>query len=217
MNEYIELTPEFVKKHLDELKNLGSVFSFTDNKNNWIVHQYLSDVKLGIISRFCNVTTKWKHCRIKRTDLPEHLKEELMHEEINAVCQKDSDTPTIPKAEFIPPEKAVELIECLQEAIDLMESVRNGEYSPDTFTTQPWKRIISELIPHPEPLTAKKLRDEKADYVMYVQDDVDYKCKITSMDFEIDSVGTETHKYVPCKIITAYRTTCGEWVKVKGE
>jgi broad-specificity NMP kinase len=35
------------------------------------------------------------------------------------------------------------LRECLSEAIDLVESVRTGEYKPDSFTTQPWKKALS--------------------------------------------------------------------------
>ena len=34
------------------------------------------------------------------------------------------------------------LRECLSEAIDLVESVRTGEYKPDSFTTQPWKKAM---------------------------------------------------------------------------
>lgn len=30
-----------------------------------------------------------------------------------------------------------ELVECLDELTDLMEDVKNGEYKPDSFTTQP--------------------------------------------------------------------------------
>jgi len=35
-----------------------------------------------------------------------------------------------------------ELKSCLSEAIDLMEDVRSGDYKPDYFTTQPWKRVL---------------------------------------------------------------------------
>ena len=37
-----------------------------------------------------------------------------------------------------------ELEECLSEAVDLMEDVRIGAYKPDSVTTQPWKRALSE-------------------------------------------------------------------------
>ena len=37
-----------------------------------------------------------------------------------------------------------ELRECLAEAVDLMEDVRVGAYKPDSCTTQPWKRILSD-------------------------------------------------------------------------
>lgn len=34
------------------------------------------------------------------------------------------------------------LEENLQEAVDLMEDVRTGEYKPDSFTTQPWREAL---------------------------------------------------------------------------
>ena len=34
------------------------------------------------------------------------------------------------------------LKDCLKEAIDLMEDTISGEYKPDSFTTQPWKRAL---------------------------------------------------------------------------
>jgi hypothetical protein len=33
--------------------------------------------------------------------------------------------------------------ECLLEAIDLMEDVKEGTYKPDSLTTQPWKKVVS--------------------------------------------------------------------------
>lgn len=44
--------------------------------------------------------------------------------------------------EFI--RQAKELEECLSEAVDLMEDIRVGAYKPDSVTTQPWKRILSD-------------------------------------------------------------------------
>ena len=36
------------------------------------------------------------------------------------------------------------LKECLNEAVELMEDVENGNYTPDSFTTQPWKVELKE-------------------------------------------------------------------------
>lgn len=44
-----------------------------------------------------------------------------------------------------------ELEECLAEAVDLMEDVRVGAYKPDSCTTQPWKRILSDNTPVTQP------------------------------------------------------------------
>ncbi len=38
------------------------------------------------------------------------------------------------------------LKKCLSEAVDLMEDVYSGDYSPDSFTTQPWITILDSLI-----------------------------------------------------------------------
>ena len=35
-----------------------------------------------------------------------------------------------------------ELKDCLKEAVDLMEDIIKGKYEPDSFTTQPWKKIL---------------------------------------------------------------------------
>lgn len=42
---------------------------------------------------------------------------------------------------------------CLQEAVALMEATRHGEYTPDSFTTQPWLKVLKEgaLEGEPEP------------------------------------------------------------------
>lgn len=37
-----------------------------------------------------------------------------------------------------------ELETCLSEAIDLMEGIREGDYEPDSFTTQPWVILLGE-------------------------------------------------------------------------
>lgn len=40
-----------------------------------------------------------------------------------------------------------DLRECLAEAIHLMEDVYAGDYKPDLFTTQPWRKVMGlELI-----------------------------------------------------------------------
>jgi hypothetical protein len=36
------------------------------------------------------------------------------------------------------------LEELLQEAIDLMEDIRDGIYEPDSFTTQPWRAALKQ-------------------------------------------------------------------------
>ena len=38
--------------------------------------------------------------------------------------------------------RIAELEEALKEAVDLMEDTISGEYTPDSFTTQPWKRTL---------------------------------------------------------------------------
>ena len=53
--------------------------------------------------------------------------------------QDDPDTLYWKAAQYIS-----ELEEYLGEAVDLMEDVRIGAYAPDSVTTQPWKRILSE-------------------------------------------------------------------------
>lgn len=40
-----------------------------------------------------------------------------------------------------------ELSELLSEAIDLMEDTRNGEYKPDSLTTQPWRLALQQPLP----------------------------------------------------------------------
>ena len=40
--------------------------------------------------------------------------------------------------------KVEELTECLTEAVDLMEDIREGEYKPDSFTTQPWRAALKQ-------------------------------------------------------------------------
>jgi len=37
-----------------------------------------------------------------------------------------------------------EVAECLSEAIELMEAVREGEYKPDSVTTQPWRNALGD-------------------------------------------------------------------------
>ena len=36
------------------------------------------------------------------------------------------------------------LEELLQEAVNLMEDVREGIYKPDSFTTQPWRAALKQ-------------------------------------------------------------------------
>ena len=38
-----------------------------------------------------------------------------------------------------------EIESCLGEAIDLMEDIIKGEYVPDSFTTQPWRKALNNL------------------------------------------------------------------------
>lgn len=38
-----------------------------------------------------------------------------------------------------------ELESCLGEAVDLMEDVIKGEYTPDSFTTQPWRKALNNI------------------------------------------------------------------------
>ena len=40
--------------------------------------------------------------------------------------------------------KVEELESCLREAIDLMEDIREGNYKPDSFTTQPWHTVLEK-------------------------------------------------------------------------
>ena len=47
--------------------------------------------------------------------------------------------------QFAAPEVPGEVVDCLSEAIDLMEDVRTGNYKPDSFTTQPWKKALKSL------------------------------------------------------------------------
>jgi len=46
-----------------------------------------------------------------------------------------------PNGTLLPP---LELEECLREAIILMEGIREGEYKPDSFTTQPWRKALGQ-------------------------------------------------------------------------
>lgn len=47
------------------------------------------------------------------------------------------------ESECIAKDKRIaELEELLSEAVDLMEDVRTGDYTPDSFTTQPWKKAL---------------------------------------------------------------------------
>jgi hypothetical protein len=34
---------------------------------------------------------------------------------------------------------------CLSEAIDLVEDIVKGDYTPDSFTTQPWRKAINNM------------------------------------------------------------------------
>ncbi len=43
-------------------------------------------------------------------------------------------------------ERVEKLSSCLEEAIDLMEDVREGKYKPDSFTTQPWRKAIDDIL-----------------------------------------------------------------------
>lgn len=40
-----------------------------------------------------------------------------------------------------------EVTSCLEEAVDLMDAIRQGEYEPDSFTTQPWTEVLRKLNP----------------------------------------------------------------------
>ena len=38
-----------------------------------------------------------------------------------------------------------EVVDCLKEAIILMNDVRTGDYKPDSFTTQPWEKALTDI------------------------------------------------------------------------
>jgi hypothetical protein len=46
--------------------------------------------------------------------------------------------------------QVVGLRDCLDEATELIADIRDGNYIPDTFTTQPWKKILSSPDPGAE-------------------------------------------------------------------
>jgi hypothetical protein len=66
--------------------------------------------------------------------------------------------------------QVVGLRDCLDEAIELIEDIRDGNYIPDTFTTQPWKEILSQ----PDPGADIRERMEKLEAVA---DQVHKTCK----------------------------------------
>lgn len=43
--------------------------------------------------------------------------------------------------------RIVELEEALSELVDLMEAVREGDYKPDSFTTQPARAVLAPRVP----------------------------------------------------------------------
>ena len=56
-----------------------------------------------------------------------------------------------------------ELESCLREAITLMEDVRTGEYKPDSFTTQPWRKALFEELEWCGTPALNKFLEEKND------------------------------------------------------
>ena len=43
-------------------------------------------------------------------------------------------------------QRVFELRDCLAEAVDLVDDIREGDYKPDSFTTQPWRAALKGTI-----------------------------------------------------------------------